>query len=68
LRLANAPVGVGAGADADEGGDEDGGDGKSGEQNGVHGVVLLERGHEGAALIPKLGLWVCVISAGGCEI
>ena len=64
LRLAR---GVGASAEADEGGGEDGKSEKGGGDCVIHGVFLLARTE--AALMPKvLGLSVMIISVGGFEI
>ena len=61
-----SPVGVGACTDADEGGNENGKSGESGDQKVVHTCLLVALAVS-AALNPG-GVVVGVISAGGCEV
>ncbi len=54
--LERAPVAVGAGADADKGGEEDGGSEDGCEECEVHGVLLSARGRidAGCGAVPFL--------------
>jgi hypothetical protein len=61
-----SPVSVGACTDADEGGNENGKGGESGDQKVVHACLLVALAMN-AALNPG-GVVVVVISAGGCEV
>jgi len=60
------PVGVRAGTNADEGGNENGKSGESGDQKVVHTCLLITLAVT-AALNPG-GVVSGVISAGGCEV
>lgn len=62
-----SPVSIGSCADADEGGNEYGESGESGDQNVVHTCLLITLAAT-AALNPVQGVGSDVISAGGYEV